>query len=220
MNGIHDMGGMEGFGPVEPEPNEPPFHTKWEGRALALNRAMSYAKVWNIDKSRAAIEEMAPRDYLTMTYYEKWAMRLEKLLLEYGLVGADEIAAGHSLRQGKALPRTLAAAEVAKSLSRGSYGRPTNSTPRFAEGDRVRTRKHSPEDPHPVAALRARQNRRDRMRARLPRIPGFDRDRRRREPAVALHRALRGPRAVGRARRRDAESVDRGVGAVSGPGVT
>jgi nitrile hydratase beta subunit len=144
MNGIHDMGGMEGFGPVEPEPNEPPFHTRWEGRALALNRAMSYAKVWNIDKSRAAIEEMAPRDYLTMTYYEKWAMRLEKLLLEYGLVGADEIAAGHSLRQGKALPRTLAAAEVSNALSRGSYGRPTNTTPRFAEGDCVRTRNIHP----------------------------------------------------------------------------
>jgi len=139
MNGIHDMGGMEGFGPVQPEPNEPPFHTTWEGRALALNRAMSYAKVWNIDRSRAAIEEMAPRDYLSMTYYEKWALRLEKLLLEYGLVSADEIAAGHSLRTGKPLPRTLPAADVPKALSRGSYGRPTNTTPRFNVGDRVRT---------------------------------------------------------------------------------
>jgi len=101
MNGIHDMGGMEGFGPVQPEPNEPPFHSNWEARALAMNRAMSYAKVWNIDKSRAAIEELPPHDYLTMTYYEKWALRLEKLLLEFGLVGADEIAAGHALRPGK-----------------------------------------------------------------------------------------------------------------------
>ncbi len=56
MNGIHDMGGMHGFGKVEPEPNEPPFHSRWEGRALALNRAMSFAKVWNIDRSRAAIQ--------------------------------------------------------------------------------------------------------------------------------------------------------------------
>src|SRR4051812_26135207 len=81
MNGIHDMGGMDGFGPVTPEPNEPPFHSAWEARALALNRAMSYAKVWNIDRSRASIEELPPRDYLGMTYYEKWALRLEKLLL-------------------------------------------------------------------------------------------------------------------------------------------
>ena len=70
MNGIHDMGGMEGFGPVEPEPNEPPFHTPWEGRALAMNRALGYAKIWNIDKSRAKIEEMPPHEYLTKTYYE------------------------------------------------------------------------------------------------------------------------------------------------------
>jgi nitrile hydratase len=60
MNGIHDMGGMQGFGKVEPEPNEPPFHTPWEGRALAMNRAMSYAQLWNIDRSRATIEDLPP----------------------------------------------------------------------------------------------------------------------------------------------------------------
>ena len=67
MNGIHDMGGMEGFGPVRPEPNEPPFHSKWEARCLAMNRAMGYAKVWNIDESRAAIEQLPPLDYLGMS---------------------------------------------------------------------------------------------------------------------------------------------------------
>ncbi len=144
MNGVHDMGGMDGFGKVEPEPNEPPFHSRWEARALALNRAMSYAKVWNIDKSRAAIEELPPRDYLTLTYYQKWALRLEKLLIEFGLVGTDEVAAGRSLRPGKALSRTLKAADVGNALTRGSYGRPTNTTPRFAVGDRVRTRNLNP----------------------------------------------------------------------------
>jgi nitrile hydratase subunit beta len=144
MNGIHDMGGVDGFGPVEPEPNEPPFHSAWEARALALNRAMSYAKVWNIDRSRASIEELPPRDYLGMTYYEKWALRLEKLLLEFGLVGKDEIAAGHSLRTGKALPRTLKAAEVEKALTRGSYSRPTNTQPQYKVGDRVRMRNIHP----------------------------------------------------------------------------
>jgi nitrile hydratase len=144
MNGVHDMGGMQGFGPVKPEPNEPPFHSKWEGRALALNRAMSYAKVWNIDRSRAAIEEFPPQDYLSMSYYEKWARRLEKLLIENGLVGADEIAAGHSLREAKPLPRTLALADVPKALTRGSYGRPTNTTARFAPSDRVRTKNINP----------------------------------------------------------------------------
>ena len=156
MNGIHDMGGMHGFGPVEPEPNEPPFHSRWEARALALNRAMSYAKVWNIDKSRAAIEELPPHDYLTPTYYQKWALRLEKLLLEFGIVGADEVAAGRALRPGKPLPRTLKAAEVGNALMRGTYARPTNTPPRFKVGDRVRTKNIHPTHPHAAAALCAR----------------------------------------------------------------
>ncbi|HEY7302214.1 MAG TPA: nitrile hydratase subunit beta [Xanthobacteraceae bacterium] len=144
MNGIHDLGGMQDFGPVKPEPNEPPFHSQWEARSLALNRAMSYAKVWTIDRSRAAIEELAPVDYLSMSYYEKWATRLEKLLLEYGLVDADEIAAGRSLRPGKPLPRRLTAAEVGTALTRGSYARPPRAPARFKVGDRVRTQNMHP----------------------------------------------------------------------------
>jgi len=144
MNGIHDMGGMEGFGPVQPEPNEPPFHSKWEARCLAMNRAMSYAKVWNIDKSRATIEQLPPLAYLGMTYYQKWAFRLEQLLLEYRLVDADEIAAGRALRPGKELPRKLPAADVPKALTRGSYSRPAQSPARFKAGDRVRTRNIHP----------------------------------------------------------------------------
>jgi nitrile hydratase len=144
VNGVHDLGGMQDFGPVKPQPNEPPFHSEWEARSLALNRAMSYAKVWTIDRSRAVIEELPPVDYLSMSYYEKWAVRLEKLLLESGLVDADEIKAGHSLRPGKPLPRTLAAAEVSTALTRGSYARPAPAPARFKIGDRVRTQNMHP----------------------------------------------------------------------------
>jgi nitrile hydratase beta subunit len=144
MNGIHDMGGMHGFGPVEPEPNEPVFHSDWEARTLALNRAMSYARAWNIDMSRAAIEMLAPDVYLTRSYYEKWLMRLEQLLLERGLVDADEMAAGRSLRPGKPLPRTLAAADVGAALTRGSYTRAPRAPARFEVGARVRTRNINP----------------------------------------------------------------------------
>ena len=55
MDGIHDMGGMHGFGKVEPEPDEPVFHAPWEGHCFALNRAMGYAGLWTIDKSRSGI---------------------------------------------------------------------------------------------------------------------------------------------------------------------
>ena len=65
MDGIHDMGGMHGFGKVEPEPNEPVFHAPWEGRSLALNRAMGYTGIWTIDQTRFGIEKLPPDVYLT-----------------------------------------------------------------------------------------------------------------------------------------------------------
>ena len=91
MNGVHDMGGMHGFGPVEPEPNEPPFHEAWEGRVLALQRALSYAGAWNIDMSRYAQERLPPRVYLTVSYYKRWALGMERNLLERLLIfrGSD-----------------------------------------------------------------------------------------------------------------------------------
>jgi nitrile hydratase subunit beta len=144
VNGVHDMGGMHGFGPVEPEPDEPVFHGDWEARVLALNRAMGYARVWNIDMSRAAIEILSPDVYLTRSYYEKWLLRLEALLLDRGLIDADEIAAGRALRPGKPLPRKLDAADVAAALTRGSYGRTPGAPARFKAGDRVRTRNDNP----------------------------------------------------------------------------
>ena len=143
MNGIHDMGGMHGFGPVEPEANEPVFHSDWEGRVLALNRAMGYSRAWNIDMSRAAIEVLPPEVYLTRSYYEKWLLRLEQLLIDRALVDSDEMAAGHALRPGKPL-RKLAAADVGAALTRGSYGREPSAPARFKAGDRVRTRNINP----------------------------------------------------------------------------
>ncbi len=145
MNGIHDMGGMHGFGPVVPEADEPPFHSTWEGRALALNRAMGFADMWNIDRSRAGIEELPPHVYLAMSYYERWAMRLQNLLLECRLVDDDELVAGHALRPGKRNVRKLSPADVDASLMRGSYARPATAPARFAIGDRVRTRNIHPQ---------------------------------------------------------------------------
>ena len=145
MDGIHDLGGMHGFGKVEPEPNEPVFHAEWEGHCLAINRAMSYAGAFNIDQSRAAIEELPPEVYLSSSYYKKWALRLENLLVKLGLAGADEIKAGHALHPGKTLRRRLDAADVSNSLTRGSFARPAQTPARFAPGDRVRTRNIHPQ---------------------------------------------------------------------------
>jgi nitrile hydratase len=144
MDGVHDMGGMHGFGKVEPETNEPVFHSAWEARCLALNRAMSYAGAWTIDQSRAAREELPPDIYLASSYYKKWELGLESQVIEHGLAGADEIAAGHALRPGKTLKRKLTAPEVPNTITRGSFARPNNAPARFKPGDRVRTKNIHP----------------------------------------------------------------------------
>ena len=86
MNGAHDMGGAHGFGPVEPEPDEPAFHADWERRVFALTLAMGATGEWNIDMSRFAREDRSPPDYLSKTYYELWLAGLERLLAERGVL--------------------------------------------------------------------------------------------------------------------------------------
>jgi nitrile hydratase subunit beta len=143
MNSVHDMGGMDGFGPVRPEPNEPPFHEAWEGRVLAMQRALGVAGLWTIDESRAAQEAMNPIEYLSVPYYKRWFLGLVERIQRHELVGADEIAAGKSLRPGKKLRRTLSPDDVPK-LKRAEFARPATAQARFAAGDRVRTRNLNP----------------------------------------------------------------------------
>jgi nitrile hydratase len=144
MNGVHDMGGMHGFGPVEPESNEPVFHADWEGRAFALNRAMGFTGVWNIDFSRASREKLPPHVYLASSYYQRWTLGLQSLLLERGLVEPEELAAGRALSPGKKLPRKLTTAEIDKALARGSFERRAAAPAKFKAGDRVRARNINP----------------------------------------------------------------------------
>jgi nitrile hydratase subunit beta len=145
MNGAHDMGGMDGFGKVEAEPNEPPFHERWEGRVLAMARAMGHAGAWHIDDSRYAQETLPPPVYLAVSYYQRWALAMEKNLLARGLVTADEMAAGHALRPAKKLPRKLTVEEVNAGLARNSFYRQQQGPARFKPGDRVITRNIHPE---------------------------------------------------------------------------
>ena len=144
MDGIHDMGGMDGFGKVEVEQNEPPFHEKWEGRVMAMQRAMGYGGAWQIDHARYAQERLPPLTYLAASYYQKWELAMETNVVERGLAGADELKAGHALRPGKTLPRKLTAELVPPSLTRGSFYRQQQAPARFKPGDRVRTKNMHP----------------------------------------------------------------------------
>jgi nitrile hydratase len=96
MNGVHDLGGMHGFGPVVPEQNEPVFHSDWEKRMFAMALTAMGRRVCNVDEFRRAIENMPPASYLAATYYEKWLHAIEALLVEKGVATREEIAAGHA----------------------------------------------------------------------------------------------------------------------------
>ncbi|HEX4195004.1 MAG TPA: nitrile hydratase subunit beta [Stellaceae bacterium] len=143
MNGVHDMGGMHGFGPVTPEKDEPVFHASWEGRVFAMQRATGVFGLWNIDIGRAAVEKLPPHIYLGVSYYEKWHRGLEARLLSFGLVSEDELAAGHALHPAKPVKHKLTAAEVDR-LQRGSYYREPQGPARFKPGDKVRTKNINP----------------------------------------------------------------------------
>ena len=145
MNGVHDMGGMHGMGPVQPEPDEPVFHHEWEKRVLALALATGFLRRWNIDMGRFTIEQMPAAEYLKATYYEKWLYRTERLLVERGLLTAEELAAGRPA--GRAMDvRALSAADVQTALRGRRAARMDDhlKAPRFKPGDRVRARNIHP----------------------------------------------------------------------------
>lgn len=145
MNGVHDMGGLQCFGPVRPEVDEPRFHAPWEKRALAITLAMGATGQWNIDLSRAARESLPADVYLQSSYYEIWIRALELLLLERDLVQPGELHSGVLNLPAKAVARILHADQVAATLAKGSpTSRPASAAARFRPGDRVMARNQHP----------------------------------------------------------------------------
>lgn len=145
MNGVHDMGGMDGFGKVEPEPNEPMFHAAWEARVMALVRAMGAAGAFNIDTSRFYREALPPHVYITSSYYKKWLLGLQDLLVDKGYIAPDEVAAGHALKATKKPKRGgFTLNDVERIMVRGSFTRPAPAAAKFKAGDRVRAKNIHP----------------------------------------------------------------------------
>src|SRR4051812_9586278 len=95
MNGVHDMGGMHGFGPVERgEENEPVFHEAWEGRVMGILREVGAKYTVRMPgAARDIIERMEPSRYLASSYYERFLRVVEQRALEEGLVTLAELAA-------------------------------------------------------------------------------------------------------------------------------
>jgi nitrile hydratase beta subunit len=139
VNGVHDMGGMHGLGPIAPDADEPLFHAPWEARVLAMTLAVGAWGRWNIDASRHQRERIAGPAYLAMSYYERWLTALVALMTDSGLVTAAEIEAGHA---GAGTPKAsppLTFERVATVLAaRNPYTRQAAAPARFAIGEQVR----------------------------------------------------------------------------------
>jgi nitrile hydratase len=134
---------MHGFGPIQAEPEgvEPVFHAEWEKRVFGLVRAAGALGRWNSDMARHARELQQPVDYLRHSYYENWLAGLEKLLVETGLVTAEELATGRAAQRAdeELRRRVPGPAEVdTVLLQRSSVALPIEAAPRFQPGDRVR----------------------------------------------------------------------------------
>src|SRR5262245_52471673 len=147
MNGVHDMGGMHGFGPVERD--EAAFHGDWEKRVHAMRTLTGGIAVRNIDEARHAIERMDPAAYLRSSYYERWLAALETGLVEHGVLDPAEIAPRVERYQrdpGAATPTRSdpAAAERATAPQPADQPRLAGPAPRFAPGDRVVARNVHP----------------------------------------------------------------------------
>jgi nitrile hydratase len=145
MNGVHDMGGMDGMGPVQSEKNEPVFHARWEGRVFALNRALSAWDRWNIDASRHQRELIPAPDYLRMSYYERFLVGMTELAIQTGLVTRAEIERGKPTRGSKKASAPLTADNVPAFVEKGvPASRTTAVEPTFKVGQRVRARNINP----------------------------------------------------------------------------
>ncbi len=145
MNGVHDMGGMHGMGPIHYEKNEPVFHAPWEGRMYVMNRAMGAWRKWTTDASRHAKELIPPADYLRMSYYERWYVGLIELLVQTGLATRAEIESGKPAPGAPRATPPLTAAQVPAWIATAAPKRLDDPVPpRFQEGQRVRARKLNP----------------------------------------------------------------------------
>lgn len=91
MARINDLGGTEGFGPIDTSESSEPFHADWEARVYALTAVLMGKRLFNRDEFRDAIERLEPVRYLEASYYERWLGAIETLVVERGAIARDAL---------------------------------------------------------------------------------------------------------------------------------
>jgi nitrile hydratase len=141
VDGIHDLGGRQGFGPVATEEPDESFHAAWEARLFGIVRSMSRASDWSIDWFRHCRELIDPVDYLTRPYYDQWLQTYAAMLVNSGIATVDELARGRSTRAPRGVSAPMSPDAVATEKKRSlCYDRDAAAPPRFKTGDAVRAK--------------------------------------------------------------------------------
>jgi nitrile hydratase subunit beta len=152
LNGVHDIGGMEGFGPIQRETDEPVFHEAWESRVFGMFLSSAgLPPATGYDAARHGMERLNPIMYLGSSYYERWLAGMENALVETGTLSWEEIEA--RVRQFAAVPDLpiprredpVRADGIANVIRSGvPASRKIRQRPRFAVGEKIVTRNLNP----------------------------------------------------------------------------
>ena len=139
MDGIHDMGGRHGFGPVEKPTDAPPFAEAWEGKAFVIGALAARIAGTNLHAFRHAIERVPPDEYL-VGYWNRWTIGAQIMMEDSGILTDEEVRARAARLSGRDVPEPPAPEPRKPQMPSGGAGnlRTADSPPEFAVGDRVR----------------------------------------------------------------------------------
>jgi nitrile hydratase subunit beta len=148
MDGVHDMGGMHGFGPVVVPEGDAVFHAAWEPRVFAISALVWLHGLGAPPEGRAVRETMDPTQYLEASYYERWLWSTERKLEGAGRIAPGEVETMMERLEAGEMPSTATdpalAARTLRALREGAPRYGVASAPRFSVGDRVRARRARP----------------------------------------------------------------------------
>jgi nitrile hydratase len=142
MDGIHDMGGRQGWGTVKIDPNEPVFAERWHERAFALGVMSMGVSGTNLDAFRHSLERLHPYDYLVDGYYGRWLACAEQLCVDSGILAPGAVEARARRSRGETLTEPAIPEPHKPQYARGGSGslRVIAVAPAFAVGQRVRAK--------------------------------------------------------------------------------
>ena len=142
MDGIHDMGGMQGWGTVTIDPDEPVFREWWHGRAFAMGAMSMGLSGTNLDAFRHGLERLHPYDYLADGYYGRWLACAETLLVDSGVIPPDAVEARARNLSGESVDEPADVEENKPVYERGGAGslREIDDPHAFSVGDEVRAK--------------------------------------------------------------------------------